>query len=81
MIGGCENHLCLELLLPVRQQVDLHVRVGEAVSVLRWQIESFQDLHHQLLRTEKHTTKETCVTIFTHLFKIKRVMNDRKKEI
>lgn len=55
------SYLRLELLLPVRQQVDLHVRIRESVGVLGRQVQSFQDLHHQLLRTEKSDRMEMCV--------------------
>lgn len=73
-------HLGLILLLPVRQQVDLNVGVGEAIGIFGWQVQGFEDLHHQLLCTagerKSHVTK-----IYTKMSTSSPVFNTSPKFI
>lgn len=56
----------LELLLPLRQQVDLHIGVGGAREVFGRQVQSFEDPHHQSLLLVVVTKREAQLPTRLH---------------
>lgn len=56
----------LELLLPLRQQVDLNVRVGGAREVFGRQLQGSEDSHHQRLLLVVVTQREAELSASLH---------------
>lgn len=80
-------NLGLKLLLLVRQQVDLHVRVGCAAHVHRRQLCSLDDPHYELDEKEEEQKGEGAApananekNLHLHLTSILRVIGQRDSE-